>query len=182
MAELPKLLTLGNPILRRISEPVSDFVAKPLITDAQSLHNMLLKFREEHGFGRGIAAPQLGILKRMIALNLNGKQTTMLNPEIIWSSPEEFSLWDDCMCFPDILVRVKRNSSITVKFQDENGKTNTWEKLNPATSELLQHEIDHLNGILALDRAIDKESISYRANVQMPASVDNPINEQPSDK
>lgn len=165
MGELPKVLTLGNPKLREISKPVAEFKAPPLVTDARALHNVLLKFREEHGFGRGIAAPQLGIMKRMIALNLNGKQTTMLNPEVIWNSPEEFSLWDDCMCFPDLLVRLKRNSSITVQFQDESGSTCTWEKLDPATSELLQHEIDHLNGVLAIDRAIDKESISYKANV-----------------
>ncbi|HNB25171.1 MAG TPA: peptide deformylase, partial [Candidatus Melainabacteria bacterium] len=114
---------------------------------------------------RGVAAPQLGIMRRMIALNLNGRQTTMLNPEITWKSPEEFSLWDDCMCFPDLLVRLKRNSSITVKFQDESGNICIWEKLDPARSELLQHEIDHLNGVLAIDRALDKDSISYKSNV-----------------
>lgn len=165
MSELPKLLTLGNPILREVSEAVTEFKAKAYAKEAEDLHKVLLRFRDEHGFGRGIAAPQLGILKRILAINLAGKQTTMHNPEIIWSSPEEFALWDDCMCFPDILVRVRRRSSITVSFQDENGKVCTWEKLDPATSELLQHEIDHLNGILAIDRAIDKESISYRTNI-----------------
>ena len=164
--DLPKVLTLGNPILRQISKEIGPPQFRLLERDSRDLHNVLLRFREEHGFGRGIAAPQLGNLKRMIALNLNGKQTTMLNPEIIWQSPEEFSLWDDCMCFPDILVRVKRFSSITVQFQDELGNICTWEKLDPAISELLQHEIDHLNGILAIDRAIDKESISYKDNVQ----------------
>ena len=165
LAELPKLLTLGNPILREVSSPVSDFTGRPFAKEAESLHNVLLRFREDYGFGRGIAAPQLGVLKRILAINLNGQQTTMMNPQVIWTSPEEFSLWDDCMCFPDILVRVRRKSSITVEFQDENGKTCCWEKLDPATSELLQHEIDHLNGILAIDRAIDKESISYRTNI-----------------
>jgi peptide deformylase len=164
--EQAKILLLGNPLLRKISDCVEEFTSKPLIRDLESLHNVLIRFREEHGFGRGMAAPQLGILKRVVALNLNGRQTTMINPEIIWSSPEEFSLWDDCMCFPDLLVRVKRNSSITVQYQDEAGKSCTWDKLDPATSELLQHEIDHLNGILAIDRAIDKESISYRINVE----------------
>lgn len=164
--DLPKVLTLGNPILRQISREIDQAQVRLLEKDARDLHNVLLRFREEHGFGRGIAAPQLGNLKRMIALNLNGKQTTMLNPEIIWQSPEEFVLWDDCMCFPDILVRVKRFSSISVRFQDELGQLCTWEKLEPATSELLQHELDHLDGILAIDRAIDKESISYKANVQ----------------
>lgn len=164
--ELPKVLLLGNPLLRQISKTVEQFEPRLLVGDTQNLHNVLLRFREEHGFGRGIAAPQLGILKRVIALNLSGTQTTMFNPEIIWKSPEEFTLWDDCMCFPDLLVRVKRFSSISVRYQDELGRPHTWDKLDSKTSELLQHELDHLDGILAIDRALDKESISYRSNVQ----------------
>jgi peptide deformylase len=163
----PEILLLGNPLLRKVSETVQEFGSKLLAAEAESLHGVLLRFREEHGFGRGIAAPQLGILKRILALNLNGKRTTMVNPEITWSSPEEFTLWDDCMSFPDLLVRVKRNISISVRFQDETGLALTWEKMDPSTSELLQHEIDHLNGILAVDRAIDRDSISYRANIKL---------------
>ncbi len=160
----PNILLLGNPKLRRMAAKVEDPTDKLMLTDAVALHSKLMHFRETHGFGRGMAAPQLGINKRIVALNLNDKKTTLINPEITWSSPEEFALWDDCMCFPDLLVRVMRNSSITVKFQDETGKVQTWEHLDPALSELLQHEIDHLNGILAIDRAIDHTSISYRSN------------------
>ncbi len=160
----PAILLLGNPTLRKISAQVSDPTDRKMLTEAAGVHTKLLSFRSEHGFGRGMAAPQLGILKRIVALNLDGKQCTMINPEITWSSPEEFSLWDDCMCFPELLVRVKRNSSVSVQFQDETGKVIVWDKLDPALSELLQHEIDHLNGILAIDRAIDQTSISYRSN------------------
>lgn len=159
------VLLLGNPLLRNVSDQVTEFSGKILSADADALHGVLLRFREEHGFGCGIAAPQLGILKRIVALNLNGSQTTMVNPEIIWSSPEEITLWDDCMCFPDLLVRLRRKASISVKFQDEFGHDCNWDNLAPDLSELLQHEIDHLNGILAIDRAIDKEAISYRVNI-----------------
>lgn len=163
--DLPAILLLGHPLLRRVCEPVQRFNADDLLKDAQNLHEVLLRFRDEHGFGRGIAAPQIGIIKRILALNLKGRPTTMINPEITWSSDDEFILWDDCMSFPELLVRVSRNSSISVKFFDESGQSNCWNDLDPSTSELLQHEIDHLDGILALDRAIDKSSISYRSNV-----------------
>jgi peptide deformylase len=163
--EYPRVLLLGNPLLKKVCKSVLDFGSKLLSAEAGSLHGVLLAFREAHGFGRGIAAPQIGILKRIVTINLDGRRTTMVNPEIIWSSSEEFVLWDDCMSFPDLLVKLKRKSSISVKFQDEAGQFNIWGNLEPSVSELLQHEIDHLDGILAIDRALDRNSISYRVNV-----------------
>ena len=67
------------------------------------------------------------------------------------------------MCFPDLLVRVRRNMSISVAFMDEQGTAKTWEHLGQAESELLQHELDHLDGVLATDLALDAQSIIYRA-------------------
>ena len=67
------------------------------------------------------------------------------------------------MCFPDLLVRVRRHRSVTLAFQDEAGAPGLWERLDPAASELLQHELDHLDGVLAIDRALDARSIIYRA-------------------
>ena len=86
----------------------------------------------------------------------------MFNPEIVWKSEESFTLWDDCMSFPFLLVRVARDVSISVEFEDETGRRQRWERLDRATSELLQHEIDHLDGVLALDRAADRDAIVSR--------------------
>ena len=71
-------------------------------------------------------------------------------------------MWDDCMSFPSLLVKVQRHQSISVHFRDERGQNREWLRLNQATSELLQHEIDHLDGILAVDRAMDRESLIMR--------------------
>ncbi len=66
------------------------------------------------------------------------------------------------MSFPFLLVRVRRHSSISVRFLDDHGDVRIMEQLDRATSELLQHEIDHLNGILAIDHALDADAIVSR--------------------
>jgi peptide deformylase len=100
--------------------------------------------------------------QRFIALNLDDGPLLLVNPEIVWSSAETFTMWDDCMSFPSLMVKVQRHQSISVHFLDERGDHREWLHLNQATSELLQHEIDHLDGILAVDRAVDRESLVMR--------------------
>lgn len=153
---------LGDPALRLISREVTDFSNLEYIENARNLHAALFKFRREHGFGRAISAPQIGIPQRFIALNLGNEPQLLVNPAITRRSEKKFTMWDDCMSFPGILVRLERHESISVRFQDENGNHREWENLDTAVSELLQHEIDHLDGILAIDRAIDKDSLILR--------------------
>ena len=155
------VLLVGDPRLRRVATPAS--LDEPgLKDDVTRLHATLARFRAVHGFGRAIAAAQIGVARRFLALNLGEGPFTMFNPEIVWTSGEKFTLWDDCMSFPFLLVRVARNASISVGFEDEFGRRQCWERLDRATSELLQHEIDHLDGILAIDRALDRDSIVSR--------------------
>ena len=63
-------------------------------------------------------------------------------------------MWDDCMSFPFMLVKVMRYNSISVKFSDAKGKEHFWENLPLDVAELVQHEVDHLDGILAVDRMV----------------------------
>ena len=158
-----RVLPLGDPRLRLVCREVEDAVDPSFLRESLRLKAALDAFRAEHGFGRGIAAPQIGIPKRFVAINLGHGTHALLNPVITWRSPETFTLWDDCMCFPDLLVRVRRNMSISVAFMDEQGTAKTWEHLGQAESELLQHELDHLDGVLATDLALDAQSIIYRA-------------------
>jgi peptide deformylase len=158
-----RVLLLGDPRLRMKSEAVKDFSDPRFREEVALLKQALQEFRAEIGFGRGIAAPQIGIGKRFIALNLGDGPFVIINPVITGRSEETFTMWDDCMSFPDLLVKVKRHTSISVQYLDEAGREQTWEHMDRATSELLQHEIDHLDGILAVDRALDKESIIYRS-------------------
>jgi peptide deformylase len=156
------ILQLGDPQLRRRSTPVADFSDSAFLYNQRRLHATLTAFRESKGFGRAISAPQIGVPQRFIALNLGDGPLLLVNPEIVWSSAETFTMWDDCMSFPSLLVKLQRHQSISVHFLDEHGNQREWLRLNQATSELLQHEIDHLDGILAVDRAIDRESLVMR--------------------
>ena len=158
---IDRVLPLGDPRLRAASAAV-DLRDPALADERRRLHAALTAFRSAHGFGRAIAAPQLGFGKRFIAIDLGADPFTLHNPEIVWRSDDSFTLWDDCMCFPDLLVRVRRTSSISVSYLDEHGARQTMERLDRRTAELLQHEIDHLDGVLALDRAEGRDAVVSR--------------------
>ena len=85
----------------------------------------------------------------------------MVNPELEWRSEETFRLWDDCFSFPVLLVWLERAMSVEVRYRDERGEARRVEA-SGALSELLQHELDHLDGVLAVDRAIDANSLCTR--------------------
>ena len=161
---LSRLLTIGAPALERQASSVA-WPDATLAQEVEVLHETLAAFRQRHGFGRAIAAPQLGIHKRFIAVNLDGNRHTLVNPYIIWRSSKLFDVWDDCMSVPDIEVKERRNTSISVAFANATGALHAWRRLRADISELLQHEIDHLDGILMLSRAIDDSSIRPKAPV-----------------
>lgn len=159
---LPNVLPKEDARLRLIARPVENVLDPVFQQQSQLLKECLDEFRRRHGFGRGIAAPQIGISQRFIALNLGDGSFTLVNPEIIWHSEQSFTMWDDCMCFPDTLVKVQRFESISLRYIDEAGKTIEWHQLDRPLSELLQHELDHLDGVLALDLALDSNSTVSR--------------------
>jgi len=158
----PRVLLIGEDLLRVKSDPVKDLRSDEFQGEKLRLHKALADFRTKHGFGRSIASNQIGITKRFLAINLGKGAFTMINPEIIWKDSDMFTLWDDCMSFPWLFVKVQRHKSISVCFCDDEGNTHVWNHLDIATSELLQHEIDHLDGVLATDKAVDKNSIISR--------------------
>ncbi|HVY44595.1 MAG TPA: peptide deformylase [Minicystis sp.] len=167
-----RLLLLGDPRLRELSEPVDDVERAEVRDVAERLAATLSAFRAEHGFGRALSAPQIGVRLRMVAFALPplapgetprpGGTFVAHNPEITWTSPETFTLWDDCMSFPSLLVRVRRHASVSFRYTDESGNDVAFPELGRAVSELVQHEIDHLDGVLAVDRAIDRFSLLCR--------------------
>jgi len=161
-----EVLLLGNPLLRGKSSPVTDFRGQEMLGQFAMLKQALHEFRNENGFGRGIAAPQIGILKRMVALNLGQGSFIIVNPRITERNKSTFTMWDDCMSFPHLLIRLERSLSIDIVYEDERGIEHEWKGVDQAKSELLQHEIDHLDGILAIDHALDSRSIIYRSEYE----------------
>ncbi len=156
-----EILLLGNPLLRVKCEKVKNFSDPDIQSTINDLQDTLADFRVNHGFGRGIAAPQIGVAKRIIFIHID-EPMALINPEIIKSSRGKMTLWDDCFSFPDLLVKVRRNLTIAVAYQDVQGKKRHLEVAN-GLSELLQHEIDHVNGILAIDRAVDSHHLILRS-------------------
>ena len=157
---LQDILQLGHPLLYEVCEEVQQSEL-PLIDGwVANLANAMKEIRETYNFGRGIAAPQLGIMKRLIYIDMD-KPTVIINPEMTEQSEEMFELWDDCMSFPKLFVRVQRHKHITLQYRDENWNWQTW-KASDEASELIQHEYDHLNGILCTMRAIDAKAFKWR--------------------
>lgn len=161
MKTLEDLLLLGNPLLYETCDPVLPSELELIDCWVADLHNVMEEIRAKYNFGRGIAAPQLGIMKRLIYMNID-KPIVLINPEIVNLSDEVFELWDDCMSFPNLLVKVIRHKHLTVKYLDESWQQHEW-TVSDDLSELLQHEYDHLEGILCTMRAIDNKSFKWRS-------------------
>ncbi len=158
------ILQLGNPLLRERCAEVEDASAPEILELIHDLADTLGHWRAETGYGRGIAAPQIGVLQRVIFLKLPGEEPwPLINPEIVARSEEKIIVWDACLSFLSIFMQVERHREITVRYQDPSGQTLTVQAGEERNlSELLQHEIDHLDGILAIDRVIDLQTICTR--------------------
>jgi peptide deformylase len=159
-----EILLLGNPQLWQPSDAIADAHAAETQQLITNLADTLADFRLRNGFGRAIAAPQIGVARRAIFVNMRDGSDpfALLNPQIVNASAEMMELWDDCFSLPNLLVRVKRHVSLDVAFTDQHGTTRTLTATDDL-SELLQHEIDHLDGILATDRALDARSLAMRS-------------------
>jgi peptide deformylase len=158
------ILQLGNPLLREKCDRVGDPTSRDIHNLIRDLADTLAHSRATTGYGRAIAAPQIGILKRAIFLQLPGVDPwPLINPEIIARSNEKVVVWDACLSFLSIFMQVERHREITVRYQTPEGETREFEAGEARNySELLQHEIDHLDGILAIDRVTDVKTIVTR--------------------
>jgi peptide deformylase len=154
------ILLLGNSKLYEISSAVEKKELPQLLPQITLMWESILDIRKTYGFGRAIAAPQIGLNKRIIALNID-KPIALINPVLSDLSDEMFELWDDCMSFPNLLVKVKRHKKLTLRFYDLKWQKQMW-LLEDDMAELIQHEYDHLDGILATQRAIDNQSFKWK--------------------
>lgn len=151
-----EILLLGNEKLYQISEPVKPDEIETLKSVVQDLHDTLMNFREKYHVGRAIAAPQIGVKKRLLYMFID-KPVVFINPVLEFPDNEMMEVLDDCMSFPNLLVKVMRHKRCRIEYLDMNWKEQVM-SLEGDLSELLQHEFDHLDGILATMRAIDNKS------------------------
>jgi peptide deformylase len=142
-----------DPVLRKVASPVGK------VND--TIHHLIKKMSQiMYTFkGIGLAAPQLGNLKRVIIADIGEGLISMINPEILTGFGEEF-MEEGCLSLPETVVNVKRKQSVFVRYLDKNEKEIESE-IDGLTARVIQHEIDHLNGVLIIDYA----PLSERLNV-----------------
>jgi peptide deformylase len=141
---------LGDPILRTGCEPIARPGSAAVRVVLDDLRDTLRDFQSRFGYGRAISAPQIGAPMRIVFVEME-QPWPLINPEIVDVGNEDFTVWDDCFSFPNLLVHVSRAYRIKVSYQDVKGEIRTID-LEGDRAELLQHEIDHLDGVLAVDR------------------------------
>lgn len=156
------ILLLGNPELYEVSEEVKKEELELMEQVRVDLRDTLLAFRARYGVGRAIAAPQIGVKKRVIYRHLD-TPVLFINPYLTFPDQEMIDVLDDCMSFPDLLVRVKRYKRCMIHYKDQQWNDNEME-LEGDMSELIQHEYDHLDGILATLRAVDEKALVMKAH------------------
>ncbi len=149
---------IGNEFLRKEAKRI-DFVKDPVKQYIQDLRDTLHHIQKVKKIGRAIAGPQIGFLKRIIYMEIEEKKIIMINPQIIKKSQETFEVWDSCFS-ADVAFfgKTLRHKAITVSYINEN-QEELQEDFVDDLSELFQHEIDHLRGILFTDRIIDNQII-----------------------
>lgn len=152
--------------IRKFNDPVLRKRAKKIWRISDEIRRMALDLAEtmKEKDGVGLAAPQIGISKRMIAVESNFKtreSLVLINPKIIRKSRRKSSYTEGCLSFPDIFLEIKRSEKVTVSGKNLEGKKIEIEA-SGLLARALQHEIDHLNGILFFHRLGLIERIKFK--------------------
>ncbi len=146
-----KVLKAPDPQLKIVAKPVE------IIDDEiqRILDDMLETMYVEDGMG--LAATQVGIHKRLVVIDMNAgiedlepAPKKIINPEILWSSEETSAYKEACLSVPEQRAEVTRPARVKIRYMDENGKSHE-EEADSILATCIQHEIDHLNGILYID-------------------------------
>lgn len=145
-----ELQTIGSKVLREKAKRVANIDD----TIRYLCFNMAKTMRENNGIG--IAAPQVGVSKRIIIVDNKGKDWILINPEIVWESDALVDFEEGCLSVPGVFDNVKRPESIKIKYRNAKGKP-IFEKVDGLLSRIVQHEIDHLDGVLFVDYLKEKE-------------------------
>lgn len=147
---LRKILTIPDPVLKRVAAPVEE-----VTPDMQALFDDMLATMYDAP-GIGLAGPQIGLLKRVVVIDITKDEDAdkdpmvLVNPEIIWASEELAEYEEGCLSIPEVFEMVTRPAQVTVKYLDREGREQRRD-CDEMLATCVQHEIDHLNGILFID-------------------------------
>jgi peptide deformylase len=146
-AALAHVVKFGDPVLKSKASPVSSFGPEL----RAEVERMIAIMRD--GMGVGLAATQLGVLRRLLVFQAgsDGEPTALINPAIEWSSEDSTIAEEGCLSLPRVSVDVERPLHIRVSGRDAEGEAIAIEA-SGLEARVLQHEIDHLDGVLILDR------------------------------
>ncbi len=169
-------LQLGDPLLRSRCREIADAGDPALDGLAADLADTLADWVQRTSYGRGIAAPQIGVPVRAVYLNFDGPKL-LVNPVIVKQSAETWEPWDACLSFSvEIFCRVRRATWVEVTYQSPGGGSSTI-RAEGELAELLQHEIDHLDGILAVDRMTSVSTLCMRSEFERRHRDDSPYHQ-----
>ncbi len=164
-----KIARLGHPILYKKASLVDNITEPGIKKLIQDMSETMIDYK-----GIGLAAPQVHISKQIIIFRMFDDQekesneikiTALINPRIIKTSEETDDKWEGCLSIPGMLGLVKRYSSISYEGFDMNGNK-IQQNANGSHARVVQHECDHLNGIVFTHRLVDKKAYGYEDEIE----------------
>jgi len=146
-AALAHVIKFGDPVLKSRASPVTEF-GPELRAEVERMIQIM-----RDGMGVGLAATQIGVLRRVLvfAAGSDAEPTALVNPEIEWLSDEIVVAEEGCLSLPRVSMDVERPLHARIGGQDTGGES-IWLEASGLEARVLQHEIDHLDGVLILDR------------------------------
>ena len=167
--EFPEIVYIGEPVLKLKAVEVPTEEGKKI---GERLGQILVRYRERTGIGRGLAAPQIDESVRVFVTYLGDEVQMYINPKITWRSDKVNYYRELCLSSGLVWADVERPESIKMKWTDERGDKQK-KVFDGFLARLMQHEYDHLEGVINLDRAV-------RGSVSL--AIDDPLREQLRDK
>lgn len=165
-----QVIELGHPVLRRVAKPITEARR----TSLQPLMDQLIQTAQQAN-GVGIAAPQVGISERLFIVASRPtpryphapvmEPTVMINPQIVSHSAERVKDWEGCLSVPGVRGLVPRYQAIAVEYTDRYGQ-HQHQELTDFVARIFQHELDHLNGILFIDRVESTQDLISEQDYQ----------------
>jgi peptide deformylase len=151
-------LQLGNPQLRQLAQPIADVLSPDVQALIADLWDTLHDFRRQNGWGRALSAPVVGVPLRAIVMYFDDQPVVLINPRFERWSREQTVAYETCVTFSGIWGAVTRPDRVIVTALDQAGVEQQYDVVGPR-ARLMQHEIDHLDGLVWLDREPDLASI-----------------------